>query len=254
MAATVLLAPPATFAQAGQVAVQRDAAGIAAISKALNSMGGQAAYAAINDTNTSSTCVRASKANSQTHTVRSVTAGDYFRYDDGDGSSYGLVNGPYGAARIVDGKPIAMEGRSVRSVRPFQIPGLLLYWAISDPQNEIRVFGYAEYNGASVVHIRVVGSKARQDSSEPADDWYFDPQTGLPLKLAYSAPALNSVRRRVRSTVEYSNYATTNNLNVPNTYKRTLEGGPTTTCTVNSFTTNVNPAPSFFSLTNGGGK
>ena len=240
-------------AASGQV-VQRDAAGIAAISKALTGMGGEAAYAAIKDTSAASTCIRVTKTESTSHIVRSVTAGDYFRYDGGETNPNGLVNGPSGAARIVDGKATAMEGRSVRAVRPLHIPGLMLYWASNNPANEIRMLDSVAINGVTAVHVRVIDARTRQDSPEPEDDWYFDPQTGLPIKLAYSTPALNSVRRRGRSTVEYSNYAATNGLNLPNAVKRTLEGGPTTTCTMNSFAENTNPDPSFFSITNGGGK
>jgi hypothetical protein len=251
-------APVAVLAQprppaASTTVIERDADGIAAISKALDSMGGQAAYAAIKDTNTNATCVRASKSKTETHTVRSVTAGEYFRYDGGTPISDGLVNGPYGAMRIVSGKPSAMEGRSVRAVRPVHIPGLILYQVLNNSNDEIRMLGSTNLNGAPAVHVRIITSQESKDSFEPEEDWYFSPQTGLPLKLAYSSPAFNSVRRMGRSTVEYSNFTSTGALVLPNTIIRKLDGGPTTTCTVNSFGENTSPALSFFSV-NGGGQ
>jgi hypothetical protein len=76
--------------------VQRDKRGVAAITRALNAMGGETAFAALNDTKTEASCTRISNTKSDTHTIRWVTADDYFRYDGGDKDHRGMVNGPRG--------------------------------------------------------------------------------------------------------------------------------------------------------------
>jgi hypothetical protein len=236
--------------------IVRDADGIAVITKALTAMGGANAFAGLKDTKTEANCTRVSKTQSVTHAVRWTTAGDSFRYDGGDSDHRGMVNGPQGAGRVMDGKTMPISDRSVRAVKPIHFPGQLLFTGLNRPEDEVEMLKPEDVKGIAARHVRITDTKASESTMEPQqEDWFFDPQTDLPLKLTYSVPALNSLLMYVRTTVEYSNYITTRqNLMVPTTIRRSFEGGPVTTCTVSSSSVNNGPDAAIFSPTMDGGK
>lgn len=236
-----------------KVQVQRDERGVAAITRALDAMGGLTVFSALKDTKTEASCTRVSNTKSDTHNVRWVTSGDYFRYDGGDADQRGMVNGPHGSSRTINGKTIAVSDRSLQAAKPFYLPGLLLFRALQHPENEIDMLENTTVDGVSAVHLRVADTKSVDDSlGQPEEEWFFDPQTGLPLRFTFVTPALNSLRMSVSTTVQYSGFKSVQGVAIPGTMLRWFEGGPKTTCTINSFSFNQRTEPSTF-LPDGGG-
>jgi hypothetical protein len=230
--------------------VQRDAASIAFISKALNSMGGPAPYVAVKDTNTSATCV-VSKSNNETHNVRWVTAGNYFRYDGGESDRRGIVNGGGGAHRVTNGKSVPIEGRVTYAMQPFHLPGLLLMKALTDPSFELQSLSSAT-SSTPGIHVRIRDTAETEYPEISTQDWYFDPSTGLPLRVEYQMPTTSDTFRAALASVEYSDYRSQGGIVVPNTLRRSLEGGPTSTCHVTSFVRDSSPPDTLFSSDSGG--
>lgn len=233
-----------------EVKINRDAAALAVIAKAIDAMGGTAAFAAVADTTTEATCTKASASKTDTHAVRWITAGKYFRYDGGDSDQRGMVSGPNGVLRIGDGNAKGINTRSARALRPIYLPGLLLLEEIKNPKIEIDLIPSGSDTGATATHIRIIDTVASEESMEPVqEDWYFDPQTGLPIRVIYEAQAFNSLTRFTRITVEYTSYQADKDLTMPTVIQRTFESGPTTTCKVSKFSVNTHPDSTIFSNT-----
>ena len=235
--------------------VQRDASAIAATRLALTRMGGEAVFGSIKDTQVEADCTRVSTKRTDTHHVRWISAGEYFRVDGGSGDTRGAFNGPRGRFININGKPMALEERGARAMKQIHLPSLLLRAALANPSMQFEALGQEDLPSGPATHVRITDMKASANSFEPvAEDWYFNTKTALPIKLNYLVQGLNSVRRFASTTVEYGEFKTdaSTGVVIPTSFSRSFEGGPTTTCVIASFSANASPDAQIFTNQAGG--
>ena len=81
--------------------------------------------------------------------------------------------------------------------------------------------------------------------------WYVDENSGLPLRVDYRLPELNSINAWVDLAAEFSDYRPVAGLLVPFTIRCTETGAVPRTVTITSIDFNVGVDPTEFDLSGG---
>jgi hypothetical protein len=221
------------------------------LTNALTAMGGQIAWSQIVDTTVTGNCTSTStKANGTESGMpfRWITAKEEFRYESGTaGQISALLSG--------HGKPIdagltgalSLSYETAALLKPFHLPGLVLFTVLNDPQYRASVIGQETVSGNSTIHLRVVHRLARGPESGSSQDWWFDPSTNLPLKVTYMAPG-QTVQAYMPITYSFSQWSTeAGGLIVPHQLEESMELDTSlATCAVLAFKTNTQPNASLF--------
>ena len=135
------------------------------------------------------------------------------------------------------------------------MPLLLLVEEVSASDHKIELLPDVAIEGKDTFHVRLTDTKLTAQSIGPVnEEWYFDKATYLPVRLAYPQQGLMSMRRSADVTIDYGGFTVDqqSGLMVSTSFRRSFEGGLSTTCTVSKFATNQNPDQKQFTRSSGG--
>jgi hypothetical protein len=129
---------------------------------------------------------------------------------------------------------------------PFHLPGLPLRVALADETISIFLVGQETENGISATHVRLtqVISNAKVRGSD--QDWWFDPTTGLPLRVGYLIPT-QTEHLYAHLLWNFGGWSQEGSLTLPHQLAQSLNGEMTLqVCNVLGIKTNSGPAAAIF--------
>jgi hypothetical protein len=232
---------------------QRDASAITTISAAIAALGGQTAVSQINDSvATGTTTPQGQDGQSGTFTWK--TLGAEFRYETQIGSSAQIYVSGYGSPANSQNGTVASLPVHVALASPaFHLPALLLSRELNDSTYTLIAMGNTTLpNGQPVVQVRTISAAYPQYPPVTQQDWFFDPATNLPLRVAFATPTTTTPTDCTNSTGDFSGYQAVSGILVPFTLVMTQEGSPSTIASISTINFNVGLLPSDFTLGGGG--
>jgi hypothetical protein len=166
----------------------KDPAAISAINTALMSMGGQPAFAAIQDAVVTAQ-IRGADGQPTTFTWKSIGMSLRAEVAAPTGLTISTAQGGTGYLEDVSGAVTSMDGRLANSTFPHHLPGVALLFLLNAPDRNISVISDNPDN-PNLVHVRSVQVLSDQSTvTETQQDWYIDLTTGLPVRMDYVIPA-----------------------------------------------------------------
>jgi hypothetical protein len=238
----------------------RDPAAVAVISKAITAMGFTAGTAPTNVQVTGSVSpAPGSEDPAGTFTsVVEVSASGYqvrnqFQYAS-NGMQTIFVAGAKGAAFAFGKRVINMSAHLAMITGPSQMPVFELIRAVNNSQYQVSQGAPLQIGGVSAVHVKISDETDSVTHNITPQHWYFDPNSGLPLRWEFREPdTFNAMARSVTTGAkEFSNYQTVNGMLLPMQATYFRDGQPSSITTINSAQFNVQTPGSEFDLPTGG--
>jgi len=235
---------------------RRDSNAIATLTSALAAMGGAPAYGGTSDLTISGSCESQQTDGSVASTsFKWITAGNEFLYvNSTSGGQTSMASGhgmPW--ATDVDGTVHQLYASTSSHDRAFFAPGLLLLTAINKGNAALRYVGVEQIPQGNAIHIQTQQTSAGYALPGTREDWYFDPNSHLPLQYTYTVPGQGAANYLAHITVNYSNWKSFGTVISPGTLTTALDSETQTTiCSVSSLTINTHPDASVFNSANGG--
>lgn len=224
----------------------RDAQAIAAVQQSIAAMGGVAAIAQIQNSVVSGTNALPNSndtpAQTATDTFTWTFAGAQFRLDDVAGSgSHVLVSSGGSPQDFHDGAWMPVSPLLVRTNLAYHIPVLVLFQELQSSGYSFIFVGSTALNGKSAVHVQTRDDSDATGTLFTLQDWYFDPATGLPLRVEYPIPVSQNPSDSLRASIDFSNFQAVSGIEVP--FQLVIVEGPisfTASVTSATFNTSVN--------------
>lgn len=230
-----------------------DNPGQSVVSAALNAMGGQTLWGAIADVTVTGSCTSAPNENGTSPSPQPftwITTQGEFRYEVGSpGDSSVMLSG--------HGKPQAIDSNEARLLthetavllKPFHLPGQVLFEALSDSQFHSTLMGEETINGFSAVHVQIVHRLSHFDESGSEQDWWFDSATTLPLKVVFRVPG-QGIQAYLPITYSFSSWAPDRGgVMIPHSISETIEPDiPVQMCAISQMRINSQPASALFDV------
>jgi hypothetical protein len=107
--------------------------------------------------------------------------------------------------------------------------------------------GQEQHAGVNAQHVRV-SQTLSQGLPAVTTDFYLDPNSFLPLAVAFNLHADNDMKRNVPNEIRFANYHAVNGVQVPFHFQRTINNSLVLNVNVTSATFNSNLADGIFSL------
>lgn len=87
---------------------------------------------------------------------------------------------------------------------PLEMPAVLLYAEFQDPTYAFT--SIASSNAGQPIHIQITNNSNIFMQAIVQQDWYFDPNTSLPVRVEYNLPSGNNALHSIRASCVYSNF------------------------------------------------
>ena len=91
-------------------------------------------------------------------------------------------------------------------IAPYYLPGAVLYADLKDPQVGFKYVGAESVGGSNAVHVQIWNSSGVLQNRQSVQDWYFDLETGLPLKVGHRIAVMYDGAKFIPVTTEYRNF------------------------------------------------
>lgn len=229
---------------------QRDANAIAIVQKSLAVLGGVNAIAAVQSIESSGTILKMGSSDPMTFRWETQVSGSHFEFrrettQDGKTRVFASGHGKPGFGILGNpAKRMALH-MSIASV-PFDLPGVVLYAEFQDPAYAISSINSPEIGG--VIHIRIANTSDLVLKAITQQDWYFDPQTALPIRVEYNLPDINNALDTMPAACLYSKFATEQGVQYPTNIEAFEQGQQISRTTVSSVQLNTPISSSDFDL------
>jgi hypothetical protein len=129
---------------------------------------------------------------------------------------------------------------------PLHLPAVALLLALSSPEHSISVIDPAQTG--SPIHVRIKTEASVEKRFLSTQDWYFDPTTGLPIRVSYRlANSLNALDS-IEAICDYSQFRSFGGMAVPTSMTAFERGQEVAQITVTSVTFGVAVSASEFQL------
>ncbi|HET7108058.1 MAG TPA: hypothetical protein VFI38_14695 [Candidatus Acidoferrum sp.] len=244
---------PSSTTTSSQTTVQRDSLATNAVQAAIVAQGSPAAIGAINNAIVQGTIVPAQSS--------TVDAGNFKWESDFTGSSYEFrsemqIGGTTRVFATGHGNPAFYNGKTARPLFshvayasvPWHLPAIVLFRELNDPSRSLQFVGVTSINGSQVAHIRTQVTTGPIETELSVHDWYFNPSTGLPVRVEYRTPSTLDMRDNKPAAADFSNYQIINGIAVPFTIVASESGQVVSSATISSIAFNTSLAPSDFDL------
>jgi hypothetical protein len=149
-------------------------------------------------------------------------------------------------------KPASLELAASSPCGDFPLP--LLEAAFSDSDVSIAYLGDESVDGAVTQHIQFWSTYASKPALQKISDYskrdlWIDAATGLPHKVAYQRKEAQGAAAAIRLEVLFSDWRTSSGVTYPYQIKKSWNGTPWTTITIQSVAFRVGLSDKDFSLT-----
>jgi hypothetical protein len=132
---------------------------------------------------------------------------------------------------------------------PSQMPVLELVRALTKSNYQVSPAPVLQVDGVPATHVKISDQTDVITQSVTAQDWYFDPKSGLPLRWEFLVPdTLNASSSAFAGAKEFANYQNANGILLPaqTTYFR--DGRAASIVTLTSVQLNIPVPESTFNL------
>jgi hypothetical protein len=243
-----------TFAQqSAAVAPQRDPAALATLQSVIAAMSGQTTLPQITSAQITGTINPVGNsgysAGNFTWTVALTTVGYEFRNQfQSSGNTQIFVSGHGAPAVSANGKVTRLLGHMSQAVSLNHTPLLALLAATLNTGITVTQSSPAQIGNVLAMHIHISDDADQVTQAVTPQEWYFDPNTSLPLRVVYRAPdSLNALSWTSESR-DFANWQSLVGVLLPLQVTNSSKGVPTTVTTISSIQLNVPVAQSQFDL------
>ncbi len=161
-----------------------------------------------------------------------------------------------GAWSGVDGTLYATASQNCFTGASWFFPALTLQAALADTQSVVLYLGTDESKGKPLLHLKVARILPGQPASVSAADtlrmtgidFYLDPQSFLPLVLAFNTHPDDNAGVDIPVEIQFGDFRDTNGALVPFRIQKYVQGTPTLDLTVTSVSLNSGVADTTFAL------
>jgi outer membrane lipoprotein-sorting protein len=177
-------------------------------------------------------------------------AGDEFRFE---------VNGAKGKDLFVSGhgtptnshneKVSRINYHMARANLPYYLPGLLLSRELANPSFSVKYVGASSVGGYRVVQVHLSDGSDKIASLVTPQDWYFDLNSGMPLRVEFRIPSNDNAADFAVGTFDFSDFRMERGMLMPFQISFSQEELPVRLIIFSSVTFNVGVSPSIFDNT-----
>lgn len=154
-------------------------------------------------------------------------------------------------ARIVDEKISKLYGHIASAHQPFYMPVYLLNSELTSGTYSVKYIGETVQNGVTALHIRTSDESSDVDSVVTTQDWYFDANTYLPLRVEFRLPSNNNALKYQRGAFDFSRFTKAGDFLVPDRIVSYQDEVATKQVSIESIALNSSPASSSFDAPEG---
>lgn len=249
----VLLLAVSALAQQSTSSPQRDPTALAILQKALTSITGQISVPAITSAQITGSVAPVKDsgypAGSFTWTVGLSSTGFEFRNVFQSGSDTQVFVSGHGAAAVsANGKTIRLLGHMSAGTPPNGIPLLMLLVPMLNKGYTVKQSTPLQIGNVLASHVQVSNDADHVTKAVTPQDWYFDPNTGLPLHVDYRSPDLFDALSWTPESRDFAGWKSIGGVLQPTQVINSSNGTPTTLTTISSVQLNVAVTPSQFDL------
>jgi len=117
---------------------------------------------------------------------------------------------------------------------PFHLPGAVLNVFLANTNYSITLGTATQLQ--SVLATHVIASLNTDDLTQTitTEDWYFDPNSGLPLRVEFRLPDTDDAKSYTNAATDFSNYQSINGVLLPLSLVNTVNGVVNGTVTITS--------------------
>jgi hypothetical protein len=139
------------------------------------------------------------------------------------------------------------------SCAAFHLPAALLAAELNDSSHWSLTFVESTtVNGQPAVHVQTSLNTHPLIAKLSAQDWYFDPASGLPLRVEYRLVSANDISSYETAAMEFANFQAVSGVLIPFRLAEYGPNGERDVVTLNSVDVNTGLGPSDFILPTGG--
>jgi hypothetical protein len=233
--------------------VQRDPAAVLLLESAVSVLGGSSVRG-VHDITIDGNVVSADPNDGASGTFTWTLAGKDFRFDNPDvnGQRSVLISNSGRPQLQANGRSTAIRGQTALSLLTPAAAGITLVRALQDEKFSLDTPQTVQLNGKAAQKLTIWRTDRAWSKSVTQQHWYFDAQSGTPVRVEYSVPADNQPAVIVPAALDLSNYQKDSGVLIPHTWTLYLDNVQLSTSTIDSVTFNTSPSPAVF--TAGGGQ
>lgn len=233
---------------------RRDPAALAILAQAITAMRGQGSAAQITTLQTigsiSPAAMSGYPGGAFTWTMELTSTGYEFRNQltQTDGTVSLFVSG-FGSPKVsLNGSVASVPRHLAQASAPAHVGFLVLARALGSSSYTVAAAAPLQIGDISMVHVHLSNDADGVIQTLTSQEWYFDPTTGLPLRVEYCAPdSLNAVHCFTGAR-DFANYQPTGGYLLPLQITNSFDGKAVSITTISSVEFNVAVTPSEFDL------
>jgi hypothetical protein len=194
----------------------RDAAAISIIDKALLAMGGKSAIQSVQTVLVTGSITEASDGSVVPFRLEELIAGSHFEFrkETTRGSTIRVFASGHGNPGYQGTGSLAkpLSGHMASAAPPFEFPAILLLAEEQDPNYSITLVAASSGDPA---HVHITNASDPILNAVIKQEWYFDPNTGLPELVMYLIPSSADAFDSMHGSCGYSGFQTIGGVQFP---------------------------------------
>jgi hypothetical protein len=216
-------------------------------------MGGAAAVATVKDTLVTGTVASSSGGPTKSGTFTWKTSAAEYRYEFHFSSTANIfLSGHGNPATVHNGTVTSISPQVGIANSPLHLPAEVLADAIANPQYSVVLSGKTTLNGAAAIKLRISLTTDMLSALISTQDWYFDPASGLPLRVEHRIPDTRRPENYVVAAEDFADFRTVSGLLTPFKITSYEEGALVAVETVTAVSFNNGLSPTDFDAPTGG--
>lgn len=232
----------------------RDAEAVTAVQAAISAFGGDAAIAQVQSWRAQGQAKAPREMGSADSAITWEKAGAEFRMESASGGkSNAIVSGRGRPASIADGAGKELPAHVTKALFVPALVAQLLRDELQNANSSINYVGRATLDGKSVTVVRTA-SMQPGDTYVIGRTWYLDSTTGLPLRVEYGIPSVQTTQVWYQAAVDLSDYRAVAGVQYPFKAVTYQQGRELQTVTLQTVEPNASIAPSEFDAPAGGAR
>lgn len=180
-------------------------------------------------------------------------AGSAFRYEStGKAGSSVYVSGQGKPAVLASGKTTKLNAHVSEANFPQHLAALVLLRALSDSRYKLAWIGLEPLGASQAAHVRISLEIDEVTAVTTVQDWYFEPVSGLPLRVEYRLPSNANALSFLKAAVDFSDFRMVSGVAVPFQIVFYEDGVKVSVAKLSSVAFNSGLSPSEFTAPAGG--
>jgi hypothetical protein len=230
----------------------RDPEAVTAVQAAIKALGGDAAIAQVQSWRAQGQSKASKEMGGAESMVTWERVGSEFRMESAaGGKSNAIVTGRGSPASVANGAGKQLPQQVTKALFVPALVGSLLHEALQDANSSIRYVERSKLGGKDVTVVRTA-SMQPGDTYVVGRTWYLDISTGLPLRVEYGIPSVQTTQVWYQAAVNLSDYRSVGGVQFPFKLITYQQGRELQTVTLQSVDANASIASSDFDAPAGG--